>query len=360
MKVLFIYYIPSGGMETLNRMRNKSLKLAGIECHFLYHLNGHGLQNPIDAPIFITKNEKEIREVIQNGKYTAIVVSSDPRELQLIRSINYSGLLIYDIQGLGINKEFAYEYLQHHAGYYVNAYADAILSPETPHIIDAVLKVFPNKPRYHFHNCIDFNQVKYREGKKSDVPIVGWIGRIEPNKNWRDFLYICYMLKRKVPPLKFWMFEDSSLSTEKERKMFNRLVKSFQLENSLKIFDNQPYDMMPEYYSVIGDSGGFLCSTSKVEGFGYAILEALACRCPVLSSDSDGVRSFIIHDQTGKFYKSGKTKHAVEEGIDLLFNHEKREQIRVNGQKHALDNFSLETYSQNFVNMLNGLSSGQN
>ncbi|WP_376768255.1 glycosyltransferase [Paenibacillus alginolyticus] len=46
--------------------------------------------------------------------------------------------------------------------------------------------------------------------------------------------------------------------------------------------------------------GGSLYSTSKVEGAPYSILEAMSCRCPVLTSDSDGVSSAVIHNQTGK------------------------------------------------------------
>ncbi|MFP3415838.1 glycosyltransferase, partial [Bacillus sp. SIMBA_074] len=96
----------------------------------------------------------------------------------------------------------------------------------------------------------------------------------------------------------------------------------------LKMYVNQPHNKMAEYFSIIGDSGGFLCSTSKVEGFGYAVLEAMVCRCPVLSTDSDGVRSFIRHNQTGKFFDQGNIDQAELEGNELLSNIPLREDIR--------------------------------
>lgn len=112
---------------------------------------------------------------------------------------------------------------------------------------------------------------------------------------------------------------------------------------------------MAEYFSRIGDSGGFLCSTSKVEGFGYAVLEAMLCRCPVISTDSDGVKSFIIHNKTGKFFELGNIQQAVNEAVDLMFNQTLREQIRRRGVNHIKNHFSEEKYAENFLNMVKKL-----
>ncbi|MEC0298328.1 MULTISPECIES: glycosyltransferase [Peribacillus] len=37
-----------------------------------------------------------------------------------------------------------------------------------------------------------------------------------------------------------------------------------------------------------------------VEVAPFALLEAMSCKCPVLTTDSDGEGSPIIHNQTGK------------------------------------------------------------
>ncbi|MGP3783850.1 hypothetical protein [Paenibacillus sp. 1A_MP2] len=46
----------------------------------------------------------------------------------------------------------------------------------------------------------------------------------------------------------------------------------------------------------------------------------MSCGCPVLSTDSDGVRSFITHNRTGKFYPIGNVNAAVSEAVDLMHN----------------------------------------
>ena len=103
-----------------------------------------------------------------------------------------------------------------------------------------------------------------------------------------------------------------------------------------------PNNEMANYFSMIGESGGFLCSTSKVEGAPYSLLEAMSCKCPVLTTDSDGVKSSIIHNQTGKYYTLGNVDEAVKEAKELIVDSQLREYIRINALQHVKINFSNE------------------
>ncbi|PFR98118.1 glycosyltransferase [Priestia megaterium] len=355
LNVLFTFFVPSGGVETLNRQRFYALSERGIQCDFLYSQSGTGLQNEINTSVFITNNDNEIKEIIQKGNYDAIIICSDLLLLQKIRSLGFKNLLIYDNQGLGYNKEYAEDYLKNHAYSVIEEYSDAIMYPKTPHLIEAFEKIFPSKKKYCFHNCFNTNLFKYEPHPKNNQIIIGWVGRIEENKNWKDFLEIGARLIQKSSDIQLWMFEDDTLSTKEERLSFENKIDELGIKDNLTIYANQPHSKMAEYFSKIGDSGGFLCSTSKVEGFGYAVLEAMVCRCPVLSTDSDGVRSFIKHDLTGKFFQLGNIREAVEQGEELLFNLPLREEIRINAVDHINKNFSPEKYAENFISMINDL-----
>jgi glycosyltransferase involved in cell wall biosynthesis len=92
-----------------------------------------------------------------------------------------------------------------------------------------------------------------------------------------------------------------------------------------------------------------------VEGAPYSLLEAMSCRCPVLTTDSDGVRSSIIHNQTGKYYTLGNIDNAVREAKELMNNKAIRESIRSNALEHVKTHFSPDLYAQNFINMLKSL-----
>lgn len=355
MNILFVFYIPSGGVETLNRQRFLALKNKGINCHFLYLQKGSGLQNKMDTPIFVTKDEKEISRIIKEKNYRAVIVCSDIPLLKKIRDFGYTGNLIYENQGLGKDKEQAKTVLLQHAAPYIKQYCDAILIPKTPHLVEIFYSNFPSIKKFSFHNCFDTNDFSYKSLPKHPNPIIGWVGRIEENKNWRDFLRIGSRLKRWNNSIQLWMFEDETLSEKNERIKFNNMVKKLGIENNLALFSNIPHQKMADYFSIIGDSGGFLCSTSKVEGFGYAVLEAMNCRCPVIATDSDGVRSFIIHNKTGKFFEHGDVRDAFNQAKELILNADLRNHIRINAKAHIKANFSLSQYGENFLQMLKEL-----
>lgn len=355
MNVLFTFFVPSGGVETLNRQRFYALERKGIKCDFLYLQSGTGMQNKIDTSIFITNKDNEIKDIIEKGNYKAIIVGSDLLLLKKLRNFGYQGYLIYEIQGLGFNKEYANNFLKNHAYPIVNDYCDAILYPQTPHLIEAFENYFPNKKKFCFHNCFNTKDFKYQVMPKKSTPIIGWVGRLEENKNWKDFLSIGSRLIKENPSIQLWMFEDNTLSTPGERLAFEQKIQELHLNNHLEVYANQPHSKMAEYFSIIGDSGGFLCSTSKVEGFGYAVLEAMVCRCPVLSTDSDGVRSFITHNITGKFFELGNVDQAVQEGRELLSNISLREEIRRKSVEHIEAHFTPDKYVENFLSMISDL-----
>jgi len=354
MNILFAYYYPSGGVETLARQRSLALKKHGVYFHFLYFRKGPGLQNVMETPTFITNNDKEIQEIITKGNYEVIIVCSDHTFLQRLRNMNFKGKLIYEVQGLGslIN---AQNWLKA-AHTYVTKNADAILFPKTPHLANLIDMHYPLIKKFSFHNCIDIKLFSYEKSNRSkESPIIGWVGRIEENKNWKSFLEIGYQLVKFNPLIKLWMFIDATLTNPDQGKLFEKMCNEFQLNNNLKIYNNIPHQKMPKYYSIIGDSGGLLCSTSKVEGFGYAIVEAMSCRCPVLTTDSDGIKSFVFHNNTGKIFPHNNVQMAVKEAKGLLSEKSEREKICTNAQRYIEENFSPENYAKNFLSMLKDL-----
>lgn len=351
MNVLFIYYVPSGGVETLNRERSRALKKVNIQSHFLYYEKRRELINDHEAPVYITRDDDKIRNIIENGNYTAIVVTSDFPALPKIRSFGYQGEIIVEIQGYG-PKETARRLFKKFAPY-VEKYVDGLLNPKTPYIAQLFREIFPGVPSFHFNNCFDTKKFSYVPVPKPEHPIIAWIGRIVANKNWSEFLKIgARFINEHNPNIQLMMFEDPTISDARERKKFHTLVRELQLEKKILRHTNLPHKQMARMFSLIGESGGFLCSTSEAEGAPYSVLEALICRCPVLTTDSDGVKSMIIHNSTGKYYTLGNIQEAVTEGMELMTNKRLREQIRDNGVRHVEQQFSPEKYADHFLEML--------
>ncbi|AZK48349.1 glycosyltransferase family 4 protein [Paenibacillus lentus] len=350
MKILFTFYVPSGGVETLNRLRCEALKEIGIEGHLLYLEGGSGLQNISGIPVYISPTDDELHNLLKLHMYDAIIATSDYLMTQRLRQVGYTGPIVYELQGLG-TREQAEQALKE-AEPILRECCQAALMPPTSHLVELVTELCPSIPRYIFPNPLDTVTFSPRAVEASARPIIAWIGRLDKNKNWELFLHIAHSLVLAKPELLFWIFLDDKLSSEAGNNSFWEIVRLRGLNEHLQVFSNAPHSSMPNYLSSVGESGGFLLSTSYLEGFGYAVAEAISCRCPVLSSDSDGVRFFIRHNETGKFFDMGDVSGAVKEALELMNDHRLREKIRSNGHEFISGLMTPRQYAESFRQML--------
>jgi L-malate glycosyltransferase len=352
MKILFIYSVPSGGVETMNRLRSHALSRIGIESHLLYLYDGSGRQNIKDIPLFITNLDDELVTVLQANRYDAIVTICDHMMLQRLRGLGYTGALIYEAQGLGSIDQARLTISN--AEWFIRNHACGAITNETSHLMELFNTYLHDFPRFYVQNIVDTEMFRYQPFPSlnpSGHPILAWIGRIERNKNWRLFLQIGQALLQHYPNLHLWMFEDANIYEEDERFQFHSMIQQLQIGSRLTVHSNVPHAEIPLYLSTVGDSGGMLISTSVIESFGYAASESLSCRCPVLSTDSDGIRSSIIHNATGKFF-SGDVHDAIQEAVELMENNLMREAIREQGEQYIRATFSPVRYIADFNNIL--------
>ncbi|QCT01289.1 hypothetical protein E6C60_0566 [Paenibacillus algicola] len=354
MKVLFTFFNPSGGMETLNRVRCKALMQHGIECHLLYTHDGEGRKNIKGIKTFILSNPEQIQALIRREHYDTIVICSDIQLMEWMHQWGYTGHLIYEIQGLG-TVETAREILVDYQAR-IEAYATALLYPRTSHIQNMMKELFPGKLHFCFDNPLDTERFHYIPYPPKPFPILGWIGRIEKNKNWRDFLKLGAALKQRYPDMYLWMFGDDTLFHPQEQAAFQQMVAELQLSEALIQYSNVPHEIMADYLSIIGDSGGLLCSTSITEGFGYAVAEAMLCRCPVLATDSDGIRAFLYPGKTGLFYEMGNIEQALRSALLMMENAVLRSLIVDSAEALMHQRFSAAHYVRHFNSMHKVLS----
>ncbi|WMT40187.1 glycosyltransferase [Paenibacillus sp. D2_2] len=350
LNILFVFFVPSGGVDSVNRQRCQALRRYGIQADCLYYNWGAGIQNPVDFPIFITSDDYETKQILDFGNYQTIIVTTDHKCFERFRSMGYYGKFILEIQGYG-PKETARAKLTE-AIPTVNAHASALLNPRTPHIADLFKELYPSIPHFNFNNCFDSDYFTYLPVYSPLHPIIAWVGRIEDNKNWREFLVIGHQLSYYYPDLEMLMFEDSNLSIPSEREQFTQMLDQLNLHGRVRLLSNVPNSEMRYYFSTVGESGGFLISTSKVEGAPQSILEAMSCKCPVLATNSDGVATSVIHNVTGKSYTLGDIGQAVSEARDLINNHVQRDYFRDAAYYHIYKEFGIDKYCKNFINML--------
>ncbi len=96
-----------------------------------------------------------------------------------------------------------------------------------------------------------------------------------------------------------------------------------------------------------------MLSTSKMEGFGLAILESLSVGTPVISYDIDYGPSELIQDGfNGYLVPKGDINQMVEKVDQLLNNTQKLQQFSINSIESA-QQYNATTISTKWQNILN-------
>ena len=93
-------------------------------------------------------------------------------------------------------------------------------------------------------------------------------------------------------------------------------------------------------------------TTSVLEGYPAPPLEAMACGCAVVSTDSIGIREYIDNEENGFICPIKNPDMVAETVIKLTLDISKRKEIALNGYKTAM-NHSYDNMMNNFLKLMN-------
>ncbi|HUM53347.1 MAG TPA: glycosyltransferase family 4 protein, partial [Chitinophagales bacterium] len=134
---------------------------------------------------------------------------------------------------------------------------------------------------------------------------VGIVSALETEKNIEEFIEIANKLLHQRNDITFVIIGDGSLKKMYENQHSNLKFLGFQqnIPQQLSKFD-------------------VFLFTSKNEGFGQVLLEAMAAKIPVVTNNFAAAHEIIAHEKTGYIYKS--VDDAVSIIDKLLTNHNLR------------------------------------
>lgn len=170
--------------------------------------------------------------------------------------------------------------------------ADIIISPTEKGIKDIVyyLGINPSKIKAIHHGLnkqfINFDNSKlFLEGIRSKYNLPGkyilFVGGLTPLKNIGNVLRAFHRIKESLPDYKLVLIGFKRWKYEQDME----LIKKLELENDV-IFTGWVQDEdMPALYSL----ADLLIFPSLYEGFGIPLLEAMACGCPIITSNAGGL-----------------------------------------------------------------------
>jgi glycosyltransferase involved in cell wall biosynthesis len=223
-------------------------------------------------------------------------------------------------------------------------YADTIItcSDEIANAIKKEIKIAENKI-YTIYNGVnlekfyprDKNELRRTYKISSDKFIILTVSRLKKIKGIDVLIYALNSVLKKFKNIELFIIGDGDY-----RKNLEKLVHKLDLQDYVKFLGNIPNDNLSDYYNL---SDIFVLPTRAKEGFPWVIIEAMACKKPVIVSNIDGVSGSVIKDgENGLLFEPASIKDLEEKILLLLNNPQFRDKIADNGYQTVKKFFSEE------------------
>lgn len=174
-------------------------------------------------------------------------------------------------------------------------------------------------------------------GIPQDVPVIGFLGRLHPQKGVDDYLAVCMLLLRKLPSAHFVMTGDGPL-----RKEIDAMGARCSLDEKLHLFGFR--DDVPAVLAAYD----VLVISSRWEPQGLVAAEAMASGVPVVAFAVDGLPEVI---GTAGILIEGRDREAMADAvIRVVEDAELRNQLVARGKQRAAS-FDLDLINRRIVTL---------
>jgi len=190
------------------------------------------------------------------------------------------------------------------------------------------------KVRVASHHILDFNVFKFKSISEdiSDI-IIGYVGRLSPEKNPLNLLLAFYLLKKKyhLTRLRLIIIGDGS-----QRELLMKLIKK--MDNTISFVRWCPREELIKYYH----SFTLLVLPSYTEGLPYVLLEAMACGTPVIAAPVGAIPDIVKEGLTGFLLESQNAVSIAKKIANVLRDREQLKRVRRLAHLYLRKKFTLE------------------
>ncbi len=230
--------------------------------------------------------------------------------------------------------------------------ADYILS--TSHVMAKETKQYTDKPISITPFGVDTELFRPMHIPTSEEFVIGNVKTLRP-KYGIDVLIRAADIVIKNNPEKKIRLEIYGEGPQKEELL--RLTESLNIADKVQFKGFVQNEKLPEIYNSVSVS----VSVSDSESFGVVAVEAMACECPVITSDADGFTEVVKNGETG-FIVPKRDVEATANAIQQFINQPGlREKIGKKGRERVLELYdwkkNVDTMVEIYNNILNEYSS---
>ncbi|MEH7245890.1 glycosyltransferase family 4 protein [Neobacillus niacini] len=354
MKVLVIWRLLTvGGVNAGWRNRSIYFKKHGIDTEFLYTTDHGGLHIMEDvAPVYLSKDEREIIKIIRDNHYDAIIVVDTGAAYKWIRKAKYKGPVLVEARTPELIK------LKPQLKSFRGIIPETIVVPShyQRRLVSILTDGIPIQVIYNGIDASFFRALSSEEMNHDSEPflhngkkIIGWIGRLDKRKNWQMLLEVAMQIKSQRDDIEFWVIGGAQ---SVQREEFVSKWQEEQLTDMVKWFPVIPYQQMPHVYAKIRKSGGCTLATTKTESFGNTFIESMICGVPVVASKMMPVTELVNHGEHGMLFRGQNVEDAVKQITSIVDNPALHQQMSEAAMARVHEKFVIEVVAEQYVHLL--------
>jgi glycosyltransferase involved in cell wall biosynthesis len=163
------------------------------------------------------------------------------------------------------------------------------------------------------------------------APVVGFVGRLTPQKDPATFLQAVAAVRREVPAVRGVIVGDGPLRRDLERDAPRRGLASHCVLVGPR----------PDVPAVLDAMDVFVLS-SVSEGFPFVVLEAMAMGCPVVATAVDGVTEIVEDGVSGVLVPPRDPAAIARAVVDLLRRPDRASALGAAARARVAEHFGLE------------------
>jgi len=172
-------------------------------------------------------------------------------------------------------------------------------------------------------------------------PYILFVGTLEPRKNLIELLEAYKYIREKGTEIKLVLVGKDGWHNNN----FKNSLQVHPYKKDIICTGYTPREDLPVLYS----NAEVFVYPSLYEGFGFPVVEALACKCPVIISNNSSLPE--VGGNAALSYDLGKPAMLAEKLLEILNSSEKQQELRNNALSQA-EKFSWEQYAKELLNSI--------
>ena len=216
----------------------------------------------------------------------------------------------------------------------------------TPSMLSEVKAFAPNldaRKVVFIRNPVDTERFKKSERAEKPYDVI-YVGRINAKKGVHEIIKAIGLVKKHVESVKLLVVGD--FQEKKFELQLRQLLDSFSLNNNVVFAGGVENNRLPNYYS---QAKIFAYASHGGEGIPRAMLEAMACELPVVTTRVAGIRD-VINASIGLEFEVGDHRTLAKQILYLIGNMEEAYAMGKSSRSFVEKNHSMEIYAHKLFN----------